>query len=515
MRTRRSRLLLVASVALVVFIATPASSAVPTGTLTSVPPMLDLIAPDATLRAIVTVGEEPIEGFMFEGIPDGIGAMDGEVDGTVDVFVNHEQSRVAFGGLADLVDSSVSKLTLNNTTGGVVGASVAIPDSAGFLRFCSATMAGPNEGLDRHLFFTNEESPDVVPVPVGAPYGPDRAVAPARQGGYAVVLDPATGEYTPLASFGRHNHENDMVVPGGWDRIAVLSGDDTFFNSPLPDWSQLYLALARNENALDGDRSTLWAFRVTHTDEGRVRPGDAFNGANDYGDITDGDDWRGRFIRVPAAIAKGLTAKRPQDALEDWSNAHNVFQFIRVEDTAYNPNEPRVVYLADTGDRRMVPDPATGRLTRLPSSTTTIGDFPNGRVFRMEFHPDDPRRVVSFSILLNPDPAGLDDATVLHQPDNLGTSGNSLMIQEDTTQLPGSRVWLYDLSDASLTAVAIVEDIDWESSGIVDASEWFGAGTWLLDVQAHDVYMDEARGSPGVTLKRESGQLLLLTLPGS
>jgi hypothetical protein len=56
----------------------------------------------------------------------------------------------------------------------------------------------------------------------------------------------------------------------------------------------------------------------------------------------------------------------------------------------------------------------------------------------------------------------------------------------------------------------------WESSGIVDVSDFFGEGTWLLDVQAHatkvsqqgpDLRLDSAEG--------EGGQLLLLHAPGT
>jgi hypothetical protein len=64
--------------------------------------------------------------------------------------------------------------------------------------------------------------------------------------------------------------------------------------------------------------------------------------------------------------------------------------------------------------------------------------------------------------------------------------------------------------------VASVLDQTWESSGIADASDAFGPGTWLVDVQAHNVFVDEDSTSvPGVTVKREGGQLLLLRLPGS
>jgi hypothetical protein len=131
-----------------------------------------------------------------------------------------------------------------------------------------------------------------------------------------------------------------MVIPGGWEQIAVLSGDDTFFTPPFPDWSQLYLYLADNEDAIAADQGSLWAFRVTGTDEGKVDEADPFNGANDYGEIQTGDVWQGRFIRVPRAIARGQGGPTPQKALENWANENNVFQFIRVEDTAYDRNTP-------------------------------------------------------------------------------------------------------------------------------------------------------------------------------
>jgi hypothetical protein len=48
----------------------------------------------------------------------------------------------------------------------------------------------------------------------------------------------------------------------------------------------------------------------------------------------------------------------------------------------------------------------------------------------------------------------------------------------------------------------------------VDASQWFGQGRWLVTVQGHGVNVAE-EVIDGVTYKRESGQLLLLTIPAS
>ena len=51
----------------------------------------------------------------------------------------------------------------------------------------------------------------------------------------------------------------------------------------------------------------------------------------------------------------------------------------------------------------------------------------------------------------------------------------------------------------------------WESSGIVDVSTLFGAGAFLLDVQAHGWDMDAGTGNDAPAVpKRERGQLLLL-----
>ena len=459
--------------------------------------------------AIISSGDE-VGDFFFEGIPDGLGAMPGP-DGTVEVFVNHEQSRVPFAGFADFDWSSVSHLTLDQT-GGVLEGSVPLPDSAGFQRFCSATMAGPNEGLDSYIFLTGEEAPEALEVPDGAPYGPDPAYAPdnLRQSGYAVVLDPVTGEYTQVAGMGRHNHENSMVLPGDWDQIAVLSGDDTF-TAPS---SQLYMYLADDEDAIWADQGSLWAFRVTHDDDGMVNAANPFNEANDYGDIAGDEHFRGRFIRVPARIAKGLTATEPQQALENWSNANNVFQFIRVEDTAYDPNvgagENPVMYFTDTGSGSAVPNPATGRLMG-----GGVGPYGRGRVFRMEFAPDNPRKVVDFSIVLDGNAPTNPIDPALRNPDNLGISANSLMVQEDTSSGHNARVLRYDLSTGDWSVVAAVNTLGWETSGIIDASEFYGPGTWLLDVQAHSIFIEGPTLIDGINFKTEGGQLILLTVDGS
>ena len=501
-----------AAVALVAAASTSALGAPPDrgGYLTDADPLLALqpgLPSGASVLPIISSGES-VGGVQFQGIPDGIGIRTGGDKQKAEVYVAHEETTVPFFGTADFQDASVTKLTLSTAggpgRGGVLDAEVALPAAAGFLRFCSAVMVGIAEGFDNDVFITGEETDDDgLEIPTGAPYGPDPYPGNGtRQGGYAVVLDTVTGEYTQVAGLGRLNHENTIALPG-YDEIALVTTDDTF-NRPS---AQVYMYRAEDQEAVFGDEGDLWAFRVTGKNGSPVDPADPFNDANDYGDVQPGDDLTGEFIPVPSDIARGLTEELPQDALENWSNDNNVFQFVRAEDIAYDQNDPHVVYMADTGGGGVVPDATTGRLTRGPGA----GISPNGAIFRFEFDDEDPTQVTSFSKMAQGDDPSAGAYVPFVSPDNVGTSRNSLMVQEDTDD---AKVWQLRLRQGTWRSVAVVTDPDGESSGIVDASKWFGGGTWLLSVQGHGTYVEEEQVGD-VLYKLESGQLILLTIPGS
>jgi hypothetical protein len=473
----------------------------------------------------------------------------------VDVYVNFEQSHVPFGGFADFEDSSVQRARLNLETMRIIELDEVLPASAGFIRFCSAFMAGPEHGFPHYTYLLNEESNDQLLVPAGAPYGPDPSLdpnpadplrRPSRQAGFAVYLDTRTGAYGTLDGHGRHNHENTVIVPGGWNNeIASLSSDDTFITtstSARPNLSQLYLHTTRDWTRFVKDEGTLYEFRVTGTGGDPIDPEDPFNGANDFFDIALGDDWTGEFIPVPEDIANGDTAALPQDALEDWSNANNVFQFIRLEDIAYDPDEPRTVYFTDTGNTRIYQDPTTGRLRRLINPMDPLvpqSRSSNGRVFKIVMNASDPLVVDSFSILADGGApavpggmAAIPGNPPMRAPDNIDVGHSSLMLQEDASD---AKIWMYSLATGTWTHVAQVDQDQnpattgdpGESSGIVDASNWLGAGWWVLDVQSHTnqtvtsgtpFVWNEPPGPPIGTQyqkRRENGQLLLMFIPGS
>ncbi len=471
--------------------AAPVAAKPPGGFLTEEQPFIVLDAGlpgGARVTPIISSGDT-LGDFLFEGLPDGIGIRPGTAKNTVDVYVAHEQSTVAFRDARDFQDASISRLTLSTkggpSQGSVQSAEVVLGPEEGFLRFCSASMAGPNEGLSDYVFFTGEETTDVID---------------GVQRGFAVALNTDTGDYTAVPGMGRLNHESVVVVPGGWDQLAMLTTDDTF-SAPS---SQLYMYLADDQDAIFADEGSLYAMRITGVDGTPVDPTDAFNGANDYLDLDVGEAFQAEFIEVPRGIATG-----DQDGLENWSNDNNVFQAIRLEDAAVDKNSSRVVYIADTGASRVVPDAATGRLTRGPSGT--VGSADNGRIIRLVLNADDPTVVDSLTILADGDAVGTDVYVPMTSPDNIDTSKNSLMVQEDTD---GAQIWQHRFNQNSWRSVATVPD--GESSGIVDASAWFGGGTWLLDVQGHGTNVAEDVDSiPGTLIKRESGQLMLLKIPAS
>ena len=539
--------------------------------------MVTVVAPGGDVVALINSGQM-FAGETFEGIPDGIGlvpvsgrrAERTELGGPrgpqyVDIYVNFEQSHVPFQNLADFEDSSVQRVRLNLETKQIVALNEVLPASAGFIRFCSSFMVGPEHGFDHYTLLLNEESNDQLLIPAGAPYESDpslpaNATFPARrQAGLAAYLDTRTGKFDALEGHGRHNHENTVVVPGGWaGQIVDLSGDDTFTTTSTaarPNLSQVYLHSTLNAETFVAGEGTLYGFRVTGTGGDPIVPGDAFNGANDYFDIEVGDTWTGEFIPVPENIANGDTSDLPQDALEDWSNQMNIFQFIRVEDIAYDPDDPRTVYFTDTGNTRLYHDDSIGRLRRLPSNTDPLigqSKSSNGRLFKLVMNASNPLVVDQFSIVADggspavgpnpaiPPPAG---HPAWRAPDNLDVGHDSIMVQEDASN---AKVWRSSLPSGAgtWTHVATVDQDqnpatsdNGESSGIVDASRWLGAGWWVLDVQGHPRNPPPPLGAsdfqafdptirtwnepPGPAMgttyqtRREFGQLLLMFIPGT
>ena len=577
---------LVACAAFVLVIAASGTAAAPAGDQdpgfkTEKPSMLTPVMAGATVTPLLTVGDVLASGYRFEAIPDGI-SLRTRGNGRVDVFVNHETSKVPFpyntasptaaNGENDFDNAQVSRLILKQRSAGVLNGSFVISSSSGYQRFCSNYLATATEGFDRKILFTNEESPDYVyrqedswPPVMGSPE--------EEEAGLVVALEVATGKHRPIYGMGRHNHENNVPVPG-YGKPVVLSGDDTFTSGPLtgvfpvgavPAQSQLYSYIAPSTDALLADQGDLWAF-VSDTP-----------GVKNYYDVipSSGTVVKGHFIKVPKDIATGknpdgselkaadkgypspptngswqldlrsttpVGIDGPQWVLEYWSDINNVFQFVRVEDIAYDkrPGMENVVYIVDSGRGR----------TAAQSLDTPNFRSTNGRVWRMVLDPDDPTKVTSLTVHVEGDDNPVKTPTEIHQPDNLESTPAGIVVTEDpgsSQQYPfGStdptattaRLWFVPFSGTPQIVAKVDQSADggttdvdgrapgnlgaWETSGIVDASAVFGRGAFLIDVQAHTLWIEKAPGDdnngdgqPDFTYKREGGQLALIRIPGA
>jgi len=556
-----------------------APAAVKRGFTTGQPSMLTAVKPGTRIAPLLTVGDELRSGYRFESIPDGISVRN-RPRGRTQIFVNHETGKAPFpyvpaapteaNGENDFDNSQLSRLTLDRRSAGVLSGSFAIPSRFGYQRFCSNFLATAKEGFSRPVLFTNEESPDYVlrqeaswPPPIGSPA--------EREAGVVVALDVKKGRHRPIYGMGRHNHENSVAIPG-YGKPVVLSGDDTYTSgpltgpSPVPAQSQLYSYIARGTKALLADKGNLWAF-VSDTP-----------GVDSYYDVAPGSGTAvtGHFIKVPKDIATGRKADGselkaadkgyplppadgswqtdlrsttpvgidgPQWVLEHWSDINNVFQFVRVEDIAYDkrPGMGNVVYIVDSGRSR-----------RADQSLDTKFRSTNGRVWKMVLDRNDPKKVTSLTVFVEGDDNPVKTLGEIHQPDNIETTRRGLLLTEDpgsSQQFPvGSadpnattaRLWHVPLANPSgAEVVAKVDqsadgqatDVDgrapgnlgaWESTGIVNASKAFGPGAFLINVQAHTLWIEKAPGEdnngdgqPDFTYKREGGQLALIRIPGA
>jgi hypothetical protein len=524
-RVRRLVRLGAAATALVL-VAGAAPASAESGFWTSTPSMLMAARDDVSIRPLISVGDT-IDGYMFEAIPDGI-AIDPRGRNTLDIYVNHELSLEPFPPTkVDFTNSLLSKLTLKRGNGKVLEGSYVIPSSANYQRFCSNFMAGPEQGLDRYVVFTNEEAVQTFNRETTPSFPLDGDPSDDEQAGVVVAYDVDAGTYQSIHRMGRHNHENSVALPG-YDEIAILSGDDTF--TSFPPVSQLYLYTAPDTDTIFDGGGTLWAFKA---DPGVNRspatipnptPGlpDIVNplAGDDYYDVDTDDVLTGEFIEVPNVVADG-----DQAALETWSQGNNVFDFHRIEDIAYDRTNPNVVYLADSG--------------RASASVPTGETFAskNGRIWRMELDQEDPRIVTSLTILYDGEQFPIKTRDVIHQPDNLETTANSLLITEDPSSAnqwaagdpagTPARVWRIDLDTGDAEVVLAVDQSAhptanqgaWEASGVVDASQYFGPGAFLVTVQAHTIWVGDRIQSPylpaGALQTREGGQLLLVRIDGA
>ncbi len=453
------------------------------GFITSAPAQAIALLPQAELTPIISVGD-PIPGMeqnadpdlrVWAPAPDGLGAY--LANGRLILYANHELTAGGVDGR--FTYSRVSRLELDPATRSVLNGSYPVTGSLLLERLCSATWADGQEGLASGYFFTGEETTS------GANGGTSLAVG-------------GDGSITPLGALGRFNHENTVVVPGFEGGTIVTMGMDDSNGK-----SELYMYVASSTADLLAGNGTLYVF--------------ASDGATHSGNLAPGQTIDGRFLPISPS---DISASELQDAADNVGD-HGAFPFVRLEDAdydraAYRSGTAPALYFVDTGSGS-----TTGRVAgRVNASCGGVCDH-YGSIYRMEFDQADPTQHARLTLLARSRGVAAGDWA---SPDNIATSTTSLMLQEDPAYSEfnrAPRIWNFvrqgNGSLGAARAVAKLTNDDcvdadgtcWESSGIIDASEWLGAGTWIFDVQAHTLAV------PSAGLSEDGGQLLVLRLPGS
>jgi hypothetical protein len=469
--------------------ATPNLDATPAGFVTSQPAQARTLQPKAELKPIITVGD-PIPGQesnpdpeqrVWNPIPDGLGAyQDGS---SLVLFANHE---IASGGVdGKFTFARVSRLLLDPATLSVTGGSYPITGKVAgsmFQRLCSATFAGTEAGLGQGWFFTGEESV------TGGAQGIQLAVS--RDG----------SETRQLPWLGRFAHENYIAVPGFPGKVVMIGTDD---NSPQSFGtslrSELYMYVADNAGQVTSGGGKLYVFTSS------ARENSGF--------LKERKPIAGSFVEVT-----GADALNP-DALQTKVDGLGAFKFVRLEDADYRRDgSSPSVYFVDTGNLN----------ARCGNNACDL----YGSIYRIDLDPTDPTQNANLVLLARSRGVKTSDWA---SPDNIAVSSRSLMLQEDPAYADFNRperIWNFKLEgDGSLDKPQAVVELEtqdftgatcseaagtcWESSGIIDASQWLGEGTWLFDIQAHTLPFSYKDGENTVNVSKEGGQLLYLKVPKS
>jgi hypothetical protein len=475
---------------------------------TLVEPYVTSIGPDYDVDALFSVNDavretsNPSLQYRMVGIPDGLGAH-GMGHNRVALYMNHEftqstLSEPVIGGPLNR-GAFVSRWTARGNGEVVSGeraydrvyqenafigpAAQADNSTPGFGRFCSGSLAGRAEGLDRPIYFTNEEAdPPATFDPLG--------------GQSVAIFD---NEAHTLPRLGHFAKENTLVMPNTGRLTVVISLED---GPSTPD-SQLYMyvgwkdgrhgATVLGRNGLDNGKLYVFAgLDATKNAELDLPSGRTL----------------GRWLEIPNA--QGLSAAQ----LEEAADAAGAFSFVRLEDGAFSKTDSRDFFFVTTGGNA-----AAGNEL--------------GRLYHLRLGWLDPRLPARLSVVYNADQIIANGGDIAISPDNIDTSEDYLVINEDgTTQSRAvmaskgrdGSIWRFRLRNHhhgnpvdAASARRIVE-LDppgrdgtavgpgvWETSGIIDVSALFGDGAWLTDVQAHSPTSAPASNTV------EDGQLLLLT----
>jgi len=482
-RSHRHRWLVLAGLVAVAVPPSVASAATParpdfigTGPSTQTLPYVRPVAAGVDITSLLTVDDAGSAGNGYEmvGIPDGIGAF-GKNDNIV-VYMNHElQTTQGIVRAHGQTGAFVSRLVLDPDTlkikrgrdliqpgirywdyisssysatpspaGTQPDGDVFVAQPAQFNRFCSGSLTARGQlfdaetqtGFTGQLYFANEEAGDEGRL-------------------FAVTKN---GRATQLPRLGLFSWENTLAALNTTDTTLVMGNEDS-------------------------SAGQLWAYVGQKASVGSaVRRAGLTNGANFVIDLL--DEAVDSDAEYRALFGKG--SPQPFDLTEvDWDqsgaaqNAEGLAEGLtlnRIEDGAFDPNDPNAYYFLTTEGA-----PFSGR--------------DGGGLWRVVWKDiEQPELGGTLELLLDGS-----EAPFLNKPDNMDIDqeGN-LLIQED----PGlndhlARIVAYRIADGARGVVAEFDrgqfspgspnfiTTDEESSGILDTRDLLGPGTFLFDAQVH------------------------------
>jgi hypothetical protein len=352
-----------------------------------------------------------------------------------------------------------------------VGPAATVSNSTpAFSRFCSGNLAWKEAGFDRPIYFCGEES--------GGTNTFD------GRGGSAVAIFDNT--LWTLPRLGHLSWENVVARPFKGKQTVIMCLEDGDLGN-----CQLYMYVGHKEASYHAgplrrnglDNGTLYAFVA-----------DAGSPTNEAG-FPEGS-LTGHWVAIPGAEAM------TDVELETASDAVGAFAFDRIEDGAFRPHNPNEFYFDTTGG----------------SASNALGRF-----YHLALDPRNVLGTARLTMVYNADQVLAAGGDIAVSPDNVGVSDDYVMICEDGTAQSRvamaakgrkGNIWRINIHTGELKNVAELSAIGrdgiltgsgvWETSGIIDTSSLFGAGSWLFDVQAHS----PTRAPAANTV--EDGQLLLM-----
>jgi Ca2+-binding RTX toxin-like protein len=465
-------------------------------------------APGVSTEALLTVGDSvnnKPDGtpYRMVGIPDGLGAFDNG-DGTFTVLMNHELTNTS--GIArdhGARGAFVSKWTIDKNTHQVLhgedliktlnvwDSNPASPTYNEYIvgsgaiaelnRLCSADLPAPTAyynaasglGTTARIFMDGEETAN------------GRAFA-------HVVTGPEAGKSWELPWTGKFAFENNVTNPLAQNKTIVVGLDDSsrnFSSEGAAQPSEVYVWVGNKQST----GSEIEKAGLMHGVLNGVRLGIPGNYDANEGTVTSGE----RFELVGLSDQTNHT---DSNALQAESLASGITQFRRVEDGAFDPNNPNDFYFV---------------------TTDQFGAAGFSKLWRLRF--DDitnPGAGGTIHLLING--AGVGSNTVFSTGemfDNITVDGlGRVILQEDVgNNVHLGKVWAYDIDsggvleiarhDANLflsTSAGYIGTQDEETSGVIDVSNILGPGTYLMSDQVHK---NLSATDPELT---EMGQLLLM-----